>query len=102
MTGVFVGKVDERQAVRQEGIARIESFQILLRSPKDVHVVRTPSWWSAEHALEVLGLVVLTMIAAFGWVGILRRQVHHQTEIIRRSETRFATWPSTTALLDSP
>jgi diguanylate cyclase (GGDEF)-like protein len=89
VTGVFIGKVDERRSVRQEGIARIESFQILLRSSKDVHVVSTPSWWSAEHALEVLGLVVLTMIAVLGWVGILRRQVHQQTEIIRRSEARF-------------
>jgi diguanylate cyclase (GGDEF)-like protein len=89
VTGVFIGKVDERQAVRQEGIARIESFQILLRSPKDVQVVTTPSWWSAEHALELLGLVVLTMIAVLGWVGILRRQVHQQTQIIRRSESRF-------------
>jgi diguanylate cyclase (GGDEF)-like protein len=89
VTGVFVGKVDERQAVLQEGIARIESFQILLRSQKDVQVVSTPSWWSAEHALEVLALVVLTMIAALGWAGILRRQVHQQTEIIRRSEARF-------------
>jgi diguanylate cyclase (GGDEF)-like protein len=89
VTGVFVGKVDERQAVRQEGIARVESFQILLRSPSDVHVVSTPSWWNGEHALEVLGLVVLTMIAVLGWVGILRRQVHRQTEIIRKSEARF-------------
>ncbi len=89
VTGVFVGKVDERQAVRQEGIARVESFQILLRSPSDVHVVSTPSWWNGEHALEVLGLVVLTMFAVLGWVGILRRQVHRQTEIIRKSEARF-------------
>jgi diguanylate cyclase (GGDEF)-like protein len=89
VTGVFIGKVDERQAIRQEGIARIESFQILLRSPSDVHIVSTPSWWNGEHALDVLGLVVLTMIAVLGWVGILRRQVHQQTQIIRRSEARF-------------
>jgi diguanylate cyclase (GGDEF)-like protein len=87
--GVFIGKVDERQAVRGEGIARIESFQILLRSPEDVQVVSAPSWWNSEHALEVLGLVLLTMMAVLGWVGILRRQVHQQTEIIRRSEARF-------------
>ena len=89
VTGVFIEKVDERQATRQEGIAHIESFQILLMSPEDVHVLSTPSWWSAEHALEVLGLVAFTMIAILGWVGILRRQVRRQTEIIRRSEARF-------------
>ncbi len=89
VTGVFIGKVDERQAIRQEGIAHIESFQILLRSPEDVGVVSSPSWWNSEHALQVLGLVALTMMAILGWVGILRRQVHQQTEIIRRSEARF-------------
>jgi len=89
VTGVFIGKVDDRQAVRQEGIARIESFQILMRSSEDVQVVNTPSWWNREHTLEVLGLVLLTMVAVLGWVGILRRQVHQQTEVIRRSEARF-------------
>jgi diguanylate cyclase (GGDEF)-like protein len=89
VTGVFIGKVDDRQAVRQEGIARIESFQILMRSSADVQVVNTPSWWNREHTLEVLGLVLLTMVAVLGWVGILRRQVHQQTEVIRRSEARF-------------
>jgi diguanylate cyclase (GGDEF)-like protein len=89
VTGVFIGKVDDRQAVRQEGIARIESFQILMRSAEDVQVVNTPSWWNREHTLEVLGLVLLTMVAVLGWVGILRRQVHQQTEVIRRSEARF-------------
>jgi len=54
-----------------------------------VQVVSAPSWWNSEHALEVLGLVLLTMMAVLGWVGILRRQVHQQTEIIRRSEARF-------------
>ena len=89
VTGVFIGKVDDRQAVRQEGIARIESFQILMRSSEDVQVVNTPSWWNREHTLDVLGLVLLTMVAVLGWVGILRRQVHQQTEVIRRSEARF-------------
>ncbi len=89
VTGVFIGKVDERQAVRGEGIAHIESFRILLRSPEDVHVLSAPSWWNSEHALAVLGIVLLTTIAILGWVGILRRQVDQQTEIIRRSETRF-------------
>ena len=89
VTGVFIGKVDERQAVRGEGIAHIESFRILLRSPEDVHVVSAPPWWNSEHALAVLGIVLLITIAILGWVGILRRQVDQQTEIIRRSETRF-------------
>ena len=89
VTGVFVGKVDEQQTIRQEGIARLESFQILLRSPRDVFIMSTPSWWNGEHTLEVLGLSGIAMVAVLGWVAILRRQVNRQTEFIRRSEERF-------------
>lgn len=89
VTGVFVGKVDEQRTIRQEGIARLESFQILLRSPRDVLVLSTPSWWNSQHTLEVLAFVVLTLVAILGWVAVLRRQVHRQTEVIRRSEERF-------------
>lgn len=88
-TGVFVGKVDEQRTIREEGIARLESFQILLRSPADVVIMSTPSWWNSEHTLEVLGFSGLAMGAVLGWAAVLRRQVHRQTKIIRRSEERF-------------
>jgi diguanylate cyclase (GGDEF)-like protein len=89
VTGVFVGKVDEQQTTRQEGIARLESFQILLRSPSDVVILSVPSWWSSRHSVEVLGLLVFAMAAILAWVVLLRRQVHRQTGIIRQSEERF-------------
>jgi len=89
VTGVFVGKVDELQTTRQEGIARLESFQILLRSPKDVVILSVPSWWNSRHSLEVLGLLVFALAAILAWVVLLRRQVHRQTGIIRQSEERF-------------
>jgi len=89
VTGVFTGKVDEHQTVRQEGISRLESFQILLRSPSDVQVVSSPSWWTVVHTLDVLGLAGLAIVSILGWVAILQRQVHRQTVIIRRSEERF-------------
>jgi diguanylate cyclase (GGDEF)-like protein len=89
VTGAFVGKVNDQQTTRQEGIARLDSFQILLRSPGDVYILSAPSWWNVEHTLEVLGLAGFAIIGILGWVGILRRQVHRQTVIIRRSEERF-------------
>ena len=67
VTGVFAAKVDEQRTIRQEGIARFESFQILLRSPQDVLILSAPSWWNGAHSLEVLGLSVLTMLAIFGY-----------------------------------
>ena len=89
VTGVFSGKVDARQITRKEGISRLESFQILLGSPKDVAIVETPSWWTSQHTLMVLGLVVILTLAVLFWVVVLRRRVEQQTLLIRRSEENF-------------
>jgi diguanylate cyclase (GGDEF)-like protein len=89
ITGIFVGKVDEHQTTRQEGVSRLEGFQIVMRSPRDVVLISRPSWWNTEHTVQVLGLTGLLMIAILSWVAVLRRQVHRQTEIIRQSEERF-------------
>ncbi len=89
VTGVFAGKVDPRKITRRGGTSRLESFQILLQSPRDVVIVSVPSWWNSEHTLEVLSAVVFAMAAILVWVAVLRRQVHRQTEVIRQSEERF-------------
>lgn len=89
VTGVFSGKVDVRQITRKEGISRLESFQILLRSPKDVAIVETPSWWTSQHTLMVLSLVATLTLAVLLWVVVLRRRVEQQTLLLRRSEENF-------------
>jgi len=89
VTGVFVGKVDEQQTTRQEGIARLASFQILLRSPKDVVVIRKPSPWTPRRVLILLGLLLTGTLAALAWVEALRKRVWRQTILLRESEERF-------------
>lgn len=89
VTGVFSGKVDTRETTRREGISQLESFQVLLRSPDDVVALEIPSWWTAQRALMVLGLVVILTMAVLVWVVVLRRRVEQQTLVIRRSEERF-------------
>jgi signal transduction histidine kinase/CheY-like chemotaxis protein len=76
VTGVvLVGAGAERRAPKQ--------FHVFLRSPADVTVLETPSWWSARHALYVLGSTVAAIFAVLCWVLVLRRRVHRQTETIR-------------------
>lgn len=61
---------------------RAASFRLLLRSPLDITVLKQPPWWTLRKlfwALVLLGAIVLT---AFGWVVLLRRRVHRQTQII--------------------
>ena len=58
-------------------------FHIVLRSPHDIAVLRTPSWWTTQRALSVLSLAILAGFLSLVWVSVLRRRVHRQTEIIR-------------------
>jgi signal transduction histidine kinase len=71
--------------VRSGGLWRVpESFRILLRSPQDVMVLSTPSWWNLRHTLWLLGITagVLLMVAA--WMVVLRRRLREQMAIIRQ------------------
>jgi signal transduction histidine kinase/DNA-binding response OmpR family regulator len=67
-----------------EGSTHPQSFRVLLRSTEDVTVLESPSWWTAGHALGVLGLVFAVTLAVLGWVLVLRNRVARQTGVIRR------------------
>lgn len=81
LTGVCLIEPGEWQA----GEAwRAKSFRLLLRSPQDVVVLHAPSWWTLRKVLWMAGALGVSALAAFGWVGVLRRRVQKQTEIIRK------------------
>ncbi|MBC7926700.1 MAG: GGDEF domain-containing protein, partial [Bryobacteraceae bacterium] len=50
------------------------SFSILLRSSKDIIVVKHASWWTASHAAWVVGLLVIMVLVMAGWLAVVRRQ----------------------------
>jgi len=66
------------------GFSVPSSFRILLRSPGDVVVLASPSWWTASHAAAVLALAGLLTLAISAWVMVLRRRVEQQTLTIRQ------------------
>jgi len=75
LTGVYQVEYDEYRQPR--GIC------LLLRSPADLVVLATPSWWTTGRALSVAGLLFACIMLIIGWVAILRRRVAHQTVLIR-------------------
>jgi PAS domain S-box-containing protein len=60
-----------------------ESFRILLRSPLDVMVLQSPSWWTPTHATATVGGAVFLTLVVLAWVFVLRKHVHEQTDTIR-------------------
>jgi len=77
--------------VRSGGLWRVpESFRMLLRSPSDVAVVKTPSWWNLSHTLWLLGITTAVLLVVMIWVVALGRRVHGQMAIIRQKRRNSA------------
>jgi len=80
LTGVFAG-----QSAGRTGDALLDSFDLLLSSPRDIQVLSRPPWWTFARLVAALGILgaLLTLVGL--WVVQLRRQVEAQTRIIRKN-----------------
>ncbi len=71
--------------VRSGGLWHVpESFRLLLRSPKDVVVLRAPSWWNLPRTLWLLGITAGVLLVMTIWVVVLGRRGREQMAIIRQ------------------
>src|SRR5208283_5447819 len=77
LTGVCVAEADEAHVAR--------GFRILLSSPANVVVLSRPSWWTLSRLLALLGLMAALVLATAIWIGLLRRRVERQTEMLRKT-----------------
>jgi len=66
-----------------KGDLRSVGFEMLLRSPDDVQVIRKASWWTAQHLLAVLIGMTLAALCALASSMLLRRRVTQQTATIQ-------------------
>ena len=64
---------------------RAASFHLLLRSPKDVAVLQSPSSWSPPDSLWIAVGCGIIAVGALVWVAVLRIKIRQQTEIIQRA-----------------
>jgi diguanylate cyclase (GGDEF)-like protein len=89
VTGICSVQLDAQRSAIGEGMAVPQSFRVLLRSPGDVAVLHSPSWWTAGHVLVLLALALIVTLVALGWVMALRKRVEQQTILLRESEKQF-------------
>jgi len=83
---LMVTGVMQVQMVGDEGLSSVASdpvvqqLSLTLRSPADVQVLRTPSWWTADRLAAALTGLAAVLVGSLLWVGLLRRQVAATTE----------------------
>jgi signal transduction histidine kinase/CheY-like chemotaxis protein len=58
---------------------RRTGFELLLRSPADVRILRSTSWWTSARALSAAAILTLCLACGVLWVVLLRRKVSQQT-----------------------
>ncbi|HTQ55504.1 MAG TPA: PAS domain-containing sensor histidine kinase [Bryobacteraceae bacterium] len=81
VTGICAAARDENGGMR--------AFRIL-SGPGGVHVLRYPSWWTADRARGALALVSFMVLLAGAWVISLRRRVREHVALIRQRLEREA------------
>ena len=89
LTGICSVQVDAGTTYQGEGGMRPRTVRILLRSMEDVAVLRTPTWWTQTHTLDILVSIATLTLIAIAWIVVLRRRVWQQTKALRASEERL-------------
>lgn len=79
LTGVCSAQVDPNRLFQLKEDPPL-GFRLLLRSIRDVKVLRPASWWSVRHALAGLETLLLVVVGAFVWLAVLQRRMRIQTE----------------------
>jgi diguanylate cyclase (GGDEF)-like protein len=82
ITGISSVQIEEQRSGLRFVTAAPTTFQVRLRMPADVVVLKRPSWWTPPHALIVLAVALAGTLVVLGWVTLLRKR-------LRESEERF-------------
>ncbi len=81
-TGSWVSVCGVYRDIFTKDSATNPAFEILLRAPGDVILLRSRPWWTIERIAWLAGVLCLVGFAAFTWAITLRRRVASQTQII--------------------
>jgi signal transduction histidine kinase len=71
-------------SIRRDTAGTPAAFNIFIRSPGDISVIKPPPWWTPARTWRVLGFATLGLALALAWVLTLRRQIRRQTAHIRQ------------------
>jgi diguanylate cyclase (GGDEF)-like protein len=89
ITGICSVQLDSSGTLESYGGPQAARFLILLRSPHDVVVLQTPSWWTAARLRLMLPFTLFITFAIAIWVFVLRRRVDQQTRELRESRELY-------------
>ena len=60
------------------------AFALLLRTPADIVVLESPSWWTVERVLMLAGALLLGLLGTVVWIRMLHQRVDERTRQLQR------------------
>jgi signal transduction histidine kinase len=65
---------------------KLKSLQILLPNAKSVRLLRKPGWWTPQHLLIGLSVVLAVLVAALSWTVMVSKRNLVLNQLIREKE----------------
>ncbi len=66
-------------------------FELILRSPAEVKILRTPPWWNAERRARLLAITTVALGVVIGFVILMaRRRLRQSAAARKQSEAEFS------------
>ncbi len=75
LTGICLHKMEPTQG---------PSFKLLLRTSRDIRILKNAPWWTPIHTAWILGIFLLAILISFSWGITLKQRIKQQTLIIRQ------------------
>jgi signal transduction histidine kinase len=101
VTGVSHARAGEELFAGEERVSPMggASLQLWLQNPADAVLLERAPWWTWRKASVVLTLFACALLAALGWVRMLRRSVVQRTRELRETMSRLNQEAQTSAVL---
>jgi diguanylate cyclase (GGDEF)-like protein len=78
----------------------VESFQIHLRSPQDIVIVKQASWFTLERLFYLTSALLCILLIALGWGLLMRRKLLLKEQLLRHRSEEETTRMTTMARLE--
>jgi signal transduction histidine kinase len=72
------------KGIKDEGYrASPTSYELWLRSPKDMTPISSAPWWTVRRLAYLVGVIGCIALLASAWIALLRRQVNKQLTMLQ-------------------
>ena len=84
LTGVCSTQADPNQLYKLVQVKPAD-FQLLLRSPEDLVVIKPPPFWNSQRTFVLMGVLSILIVLTLVWVARLRKRVQIQVAALQRA-----------------